>query len=146
MKGTIDSATQWWWQQVLNEPVWPSSSVIPDNAKISELELQFECYLGEEMEGPVIQITMGESNGEGVFALSGYVPVSAFTGETEIGKWMQCSIPLESLVEENLWGEFIANHNEVLNLYVTYPNCPDETKVEIYLDNFRIMPIQKTND
>jgi len=146
MKGTIDSATQWWWQQVLNKPVWPSSSVIPDNAKISELELQFECYLGEKMEGPVIQITMGEGAGDDVFTLTGYVPVSAFTGKTEIGEWMQCSIPLESLVEENLWKDFIANHKEVLNLYVTYPNCPDETKVEIYLDNFRIMPIQKTKD
>lgn len=143
MKGTIDSSTQWWWQQVLNKPVWPSSSVIPGNTRISELELQFECYLGEEMEGPVIQITMGEGNGEGVFALSGYVPVSAFTGKTEIGKWMQCSIPLESLVEENIWEDFIEEHDEVLNLYITYPNCPDDTDVEIYLDNFRIMPTQK---
>lgn len=141
MKGTIDTATQWWWQQVLNKPVWPGSNAIPDNAKISDLELQFECYLGEKMEGPVIQITMGEGNG-----VSGYVPVSAFTGKTEIGKWMQCSIPLELLVEENLWSDFIAEHSEVLNFYVTYPNCPDETKVEIYLDNFRIMPIQESKD
>lgn len=56
---------------------------------------------------------------------------------------MQCSIPLESLVEENIWEDFIEGHDEVLNLYITYPNCPDDTDVEIYLDNFRIMPTQK---
>lgn len=146
IKGTISSETQWWWQQILNKPVWPSSDIIPDNTKISDLELQFECFLGEDMEGPVIQITMGEAAGDGVFSLTGYVPVSDFTGKTEIGQWMQCSVPLDLLVEESIWKDFITEHKEALNLYITYPNCPDETKVEIYLDNFRIMPIQQSKD
>lgn len=142
MKGIITSAEQWWWQQTLHTPVWPSSSIIPESTPISELELQYECYLGEAMEGPVIQVTMGETSGDGVFSLTGYTPVSDFTGKMEVKEWMQCSIPLESLVEETTWGAFTANHKQVLNFYITYPNCPKDTKVEIYVDNFRIMPIQ----
>lgn len=142
MKGIITSAEQWWWQQTLHTPVWPSSSIIPESTPISELELQYECYLGEAMEGPVIQVTMGEASGDGVFSLTGYTPVSDFTGKMEVKEWMQCSIPLESLVEETTWGAFTANHKQVLNFYITYPNCPKDTKVEIYVDNFRIMPIQ----
>lgn len=146
MKGTITPAEQWWWQQTLHTPVWPSSDIIPENTLISELELQYECYLGEAMEGPVIQVSMGEASGDGIFTLTGYTPVSSFTGKAELKEWMQCSIPLESLIEETTWGAFTANHNQVLNFYITYPNCTKDTKIEIYVDNFRIMPIQQSND
>ena len=89
---------------------------------------------------------MGEASGDGIFTLTGYTPVSSFTGKAELKEWMQCSIPLESLIEETTWGAFTANHNQVLNFYITYPNCTKDTKIEIYVDNFRIMPIQQSND
>lgn len=150
--GTITPDEKWWWGQTVNTTVWPSTSVIPANTLASELELQFECYITETFDGPVLQIQLaGNFNA----ALTNYVPVSALTGEMEIGKWMQCSIPLASLIEESTWETFLNRVNppdedgnipatNQLGIYITSPNCTSDEYVEMYVDNFRIVPIQQS--
>lgn len=144
INGTLDINGQWWWQQFINTANWVSTDIIPDYTPIADLELQYECYLGTPMEGPVIEVTMGHPNGNGNFTLTNYVPVNDFTGESETGKWMQCSIPLTSLVQESTWGDFVANSDPTDNLdfYINYPSFAGNVNVEIYVDNFRIVPIQ----
>ena len=142
IEGVI-SAWNWWWGQTVNGTVWPAAEVIPENTKTSDLELQFECYIVEAFVGPVLQIQLG---GNFDAALSNYVPVSSFTGETEFGSWMQCSIPLSSLVKENIWKDFLSNHSTELGVYITNPSENADVHVEIYFDNFRIVPAAKQKD
>lgn len=143
IKGTIGSDSEWWWKQFINNAAWVSTAIIPEYTPISNLELQYECYLGEAMEGPVIEVSMGHPNGNGNYTLSNYVPIDNFTGKMNVRKWMQCTIPLTSLVKEPTWGEFLAKKvSNELNFYVNYPGIQGNTKVEIYVDNFRIVPIQ----
>ena len=132
----------WWWGQVVNGTVWPAADVIPQNTKTSDLELQFECYIAEAFEGPVLQIQLG---GNFDASLQQYVPVGSFTGKTEIGRWMQCSIPLSSLVAENTWKDFYGRDKE-LGVYITNPTDKANVHVEIYFDNFRIVPAAKQKD
>lgn len=140
----VISANNYWWGQTVNATVWPAADVIPENTKTSDLELQFECYVAEAFEGPVLQIQLG---GNFNAALSNYVPVGSFTGETEIGRWMQCSIPLSSLVEENTWKDFLnIGHSTELGVYITNPTDNADVHVEIYFDNFRIVPAAKQKD
>lgn len=140
----VISANNFWWGQTVNATVWPAADVISENTKTSDLELQFECYVAEVFEGPVLQIQLcGNFNA----ALSNYVPVSSFTGETEIGSWMQCSIPLSSIVEENTWKDFLNNGlSTELGVYITNPTENADVHVEIYFDNFRIVPAAKQKD
>lgn len=151
-KGTIDSSNLYWWKQFINTAKWPSTDVIPSYTQISELELQFECYLELPMDGPVIQISMGHPNGTDTggnpyFTLENYVPINSFTEESETGKWMQCCIPLTKLVEEKTWGEFLNNKiSDELNFYINYPGLTKATNIEIYVDNIRIIPIKQEED
>lgn len=149
--GTITYAERYWWGQTINATVWPGDDVIPADTPVSRLELQFECYVTERLNGPVLQIMMGGNYGA---ALQNYVPVSVLTGETEIGEWMQCSVPLTSLMEEETWGDFCKRVNEPgengeipannqLGVLVTYPTAVANSAayVEIYFDNFRVVPV-----
>lgn len=137
----IISANNSWWGQTVNSTVWPNKNIIPDNTPISELELQFECYVTKLFDGPVLEIQIG---GNFDTSLKDYVPVSSFTGKTETAEWMQCSIPLESLVAEATWEEFTSRVKE-LGIYVRNPSNKNDVSVEFYVDNFRIVPIQKEN-
>lgn len=145
----IISANNPWWGQIVTSTVWPGNDIIPDNTPISELELQFECYVTKLFDGPVLEIQLG---GNFDASLKDYVPVSSFTGKTETAEWMQCSIPLESLVAETTWKEFTSRVNEnpqdantQLGIYVRNPSNKNDVSVEFYVDNFRIVPIQKEN-
>lgn len=149
----IISANNFWWGQTVNSTVWPGNDIIPDDTPISGLELQFECYVTKLFDGPVLEIQLG---GNFDASLKDYVPVSSFTGKTETAEWMQCSIPLESLASETTWKEFTsrvnppdaqgnpAPNNEV-GIYVRNPSNKNDVSVEFYVDNFRIVPIQKEN-
>lgn len=148
IKGTI-SANNSWWGQIVTTTFWPGNDIIPDDTPISELELQFECYVTKLFDGPVLEIQIG---GNFDASLKDYVPVSSFTGKTETAEWMQCSIPLESLVAEATWKEFTSRVNEnpqdantQLGIYVRNPSNKNDVSVEFYVDNFRIVPIQKEN-
>lgn len=152
--GTLTPNEKYWWGQTVNSTVWPSADIIPTGTPVSELELQFECYITEALDGPVLQIQLG---GNFDASLQNYVPVSSLTGEMEIGKWMQCSVPLTSLIEENTWGSFLNRTNppgedgsipsiNQLGIYITSPNCTSNEYIEIYVDNFRIIPIQQPNN
>ena len=79
------------------------TSIIPGNTPIDDLKLQFECFVKEVFTGPVFQIAMCENFDA---ALNGYVPVSSFTGKTETGKWMQCSVSLSSVVADATYQDF----------------------------------------
>ena len=140
IKGTI-SANNSWWGQIVTSTFWPGNDIIPDNTPISELELQFECYVTKLFDGPELEIQLG---GNFDASLKDYVPVSSFTGKTETAEWMQCSIPLESLVAEATWKEFTSRVKE-LGIYVRNPSNKNDVYVEFYVDNFRIVPIQKEN-
>ena len=137
--GFTGSATQsWWWLQTINNAVY-TTDAIPGGTSVANLELQFECYIEQPFEGPVMQIAMG---GNTTYSLTNYVPVSAFTGEMETGQWMQVSVPLSQIVEESTWQEFVNRGNSELGIYMTYPTAGEEMTVTMFFDNFRVVPIE----
>lgn len=149
--GTI-TAKNYWWGQTVDNTVWPGYDVISENTLISDLELQFECYIAKEFNGPVLTVQLANNFDA---QLQNYVPVNSFTGETEIGKWMQCSIPLESLVEETTWKYFLERVNDpgddgsipptnMMGFYIINPSDNDDVDIEIYFDNIRI--VEKPNN
>lgn len=129
------SAYNYWWGQIVNNAQWVSTDVIPGSTQIANMELQFECYVGKDYNGSVIQIVMG---GNWDYTLSGYKPVSSFTGKTEIGKWMQCSIPLSSIVAETTYQDFLNRGNVELGVYMTNPSG-EPNDIELFFDNFRLV-------
>lgn len=131
--GTI-SAWNYWWGQCVDNARWPTA--ISGGTAVSELELQFECFVKDVLTGPVLQVVLG-SNWD--FNLTGYVPVNAFTGGKEAGKWMQCTIPLSSVVAESTWQEFLNRGSSEIGLYVTNPTGNENVNVAVYFDNFRIV-------
>lgn len=139
VKGTIDSSSMWWFGAIYSNAQWVSTDVIPGGTPISDLELQFECYIASELEGPVMTITFG-NNINDPNSLYNYIPVSAFTGETEIGEWMQVSIPLETIIlQESSWQEFLNANYPALGTVFTWSTCNGEAYIEIYVDNYRIV-------
>ena len=140
--GTI-SAWNYWWGQNVNNLQWPAFSIFPAETAISELELQFECFVGELSAGPVLQIVMGGNWNHNV---SGYIPINAFTGKTEVGKWMQCSISLSSIIAESTYQEYLnrpvdkdGNTPNTFGIYITNPTGNENVNVAVYFDNFRIV-------
>ena len=139
--GFTGTASQsWWWIQVVSNAVY-TTNVIPGSTSVSDLELQFECYIQQSYEGPMMQIAMGGDTNN--YSLKNYVPVSAFTGEMETGHWMQVSVPLSSIVVNNTWQEFVDRGNSELGIYMTYPTAGEEMTVTMFFDNFRVVPIAK---
>lgn len=59
IKGTI-SANNSWWGQIVTTTFWPGNDIIPDDTPISELELQFECYVTKLFDGPVLESRLEE--------------------------------------------------------------------------------------
>ncbi|WP_195654427.1 glycan-binding surface protein [Bacteroides sp. 1001136B_160425_E2] len=132
--GTV-SAYNYWWKQSYSNAQWVNTNVLPGNTPIGDLKLQFECFVKEVFTGPVFQIAMCENFDA---ALSGYVPVSSFTGKTETGKWMQCSVPLSSVVADATYQEFLNRNSAHIGVYATNPGGSEAT-IEVYFDNFRIV-------
>lgn len=132
--GTV-SASNYWWKQSYSNAQWVNTNVIPGNTPIGDLKLQFECFVKEVFTGPVFQIAMCENFDA---ALSGYVPVSSFTRKTETGKWMQCSVPLSSVVADATYQEFLNRNSAHIGVYATNPGGSEAT-IEVYFDNFRIV-------
>lgn len=131
--GTI-SAWNYWWGQCVDNAQWPAA--IQGGTAVSELELQFECFVKDVFTGPVLQVVLG-SNWD--FNLTGYVPINAFTGNAETGKWMQCTIPLSSIVAESTWQAFLNRGSTEIGLYLTNPSENADVNVGVYFDNFRIV-------
>ena len=140
IKATVTTSNQWWFGPIVNNAQWVTTDIIPGSTSISNLEFQFECYIAQEYEGPVMQITLGCDN-NAAYTLKDYVPTSAFTGEMEIGHWMQVSIPMDSIVDSATWQDFLNLNNANLGIYLSWPTCSGEELVEFYVDNFRIVPI-----
>ena len=90
-------------------------------------------------EGPVFRIYL---KGNEAHNYTNYRPVSDFTGKTEVGQWMQCSIPLSELVDETTWGEFQKRDGDELALQMTNPSENGPYNIEMYFDNFRVVKIQ----
>lgn len=112
------------------------ATAISGGTAVSELKLQFECFVKDVLTGPVLQVVLGSNRD---FNLTGYVPVNAFTGGKEAGKWMQCTIPLSSVVAESTWQEFLNRGSSEIGLYVTNPTGNENVNVAVYFDNFRIV-------
>ena len=87
-------------------------------------------------EGPVFRFYLKGNEGHN---LTGYRPVSDFTGKMEVGQWMQCSIPLSSLVDEATWGEFQRRDGAELAIQMTNPTGNGPFNLEFYFDNFRVV-------
>ena len=135
--GTI-SAWNYWWNQSVNNAVY-TTDAIAGSTSVSALELQFECYIEQAYEGPVMQIVMG---GNFDYSLTNYVPVSAFSGEMETGHWMQVSIPLEQIVAESTWQDFLNRGNTEFGVYYTNPTELADVYIGVHMDNFRVVPIE----
>lgn len=131
-------AWNWWWGQLQNNAVWDiDASFIPLSTPTSDIDLQFECFVAKEYgEGPVLRLYLKGNEGHN---LTNYKPISNFTGKTEIGQWMQCSIPLSSLVDESTWGDFKNRDGSELALQMTNPTGNGPFNIEMYFDNFRIV-------
>ena len=132
--GTV-SASNYWWKQSYSNAQLVNTSIIPGNTPIDDLKLQFECFVKEVFTGPVFQIAMCENFDA---ALNGYVPVSSFTGKTETGKWMQCSVSLSSVVADATYQDFLNRNSTHIGVYATNPGSSQAT-IEVYFDNFRIV-------
>lgn len=134
------SASNYWWGQLMEAPLYTiSESVLPATISTSKLALQFECFVAKEYgEGPVFRIYLKDKDHD----YKGYRPVSDFSGETEINQWMQCSIPLSSLVKEATWGDFLKRDSKQLAFEMTNPSKNGPFQVEFYFDNFRIVPMK----
>ena len=135
------SAWNYWWGQLQNGAVWGiDTAFLPTDTPTSELALQFECFVAVEYgEGPVFRIYL---KGNEAHNYTNYRPVSDFTGKTEVGQWMQCSIPLSELVDETTWGEFQKRDGDELALQMTNPSENGPYNIEMYFDNFRVVKIQ----
>lgn len=140
VKATVTTSNQWWFGPIVNNAQWVSTGIIPGSTPISDLEFQFECYIAQEYEGPVMQITLGCDN-NAAYTLKDYVPVSSFTGEMEVGNWMQVGIPMNSIVDSATWQDFLNQGNSTLGIYLSWPTCSGEEYVEFYVDNFRVVPL-----
>lgn len=149
--GTVPGAPIYWWGQSVNNTVWPGTDVIPGDTPTDDLELQFECFLAQELEGPTLLVQLANNFDKE----PSYIPTSTFTGETEINEWMQCSIPLESLVEETTWQAFLNRINQpddngqvqptnMMGFYIINANSDNDEYVEIYFDNLRIVKKKET--
>ena len=134
--GTVSAWSGWWGQYVSGGVQWPAVNVIPASTPINDLELQFECFVQETLVGPVIQIAMGADNNDPA-SLKNYVPINVLTGTADIGKWMQCSIPLSSMVAGSTYQDLL-NKGNAFGLYVTN-SVGTDANVEFYVDNFRIV-------
>ena len=64
-------------------------------------------------------------------ALNGYVPVSSFTGKTETGKWMQCSVSLSSVVADATYQDFLNRNSTHIGVYATNPGSSQATIEEM---------------
>ena len=133
-------AWNWWWGQLQNNAVWSiAPAAIPVGTPTSELSLQFECFVAMEYgEGPVFRIYLKGNENR---AYTDYRPISDFSKDMEIGQWMQCSIPLSSLVDEATWGDFQSRDGDGLDIQMTNPTGNGPFNVDFYFDNFRIVPI-----
>ncbi len=129
------SAYNYWWGQIVNNAQWVSTDVIPGSTPISDIELQFECYVGKDYNGAVLQFAMCNDFG---YSCTGYKPVSAFTGKTEIGQWMQCSIPLSSIVADDTYQNLLNHGDTHFGVYMTNPS-ENPNDIELYFDNFRLV-------
>lgn len=141
--GAFPIGDRWWWGQSVNTLQWPAFSIISAETAISDLELQFECFVGELPVGPVLQIAMSANWDHTV---SGYIPVNAFTGEAETGQWMQCSVPLSSVIAESTYQEYLNRQPDVdgngpttFSIYITNPTGNEDVNVAVYFDNFRVV-------
>lgn len=134
--GTVSAWSGWWGQYVSGGVQWPAASVIPASTPINDLELQFECFVQEALVGPVIQIAMGADNNDPA-SLKNYVPINVLTGTADTGKWIQCSIPLSSMVAGSTYQDLL-NKGTAFGLYVSNSSGTD-ANVEFYVDNFRIV-------
>ncbi len=132
-------AWSYWWGQLQNSAVWSiDAAFLPTSTPTSELTLQFECFVALEYgEGPVFRIYL---KGNEARNYTDYRPVSDLTGQIEVGQWMQCSIPLSSLVDEATWGEFQRRDGDELAIQMTNPSGNGPFNLEFYFDNFRVVP------
>lgn len=132
------TAWNWWWGQLQNTAVWNiDAAFLPASTPTADLLLQFECFVALEYgEGPVFRFYLKGNEGHNY---TDYRPLSDFTGETEVGEWMQCSIPLSSLVDEATWGEFQSRSGDELAIQMTNPTEFGPMMVEFYFDNFRVV-------
>lgn len=132
-------AWSYWWGQLQNSAVWSiDAAFLPASTPTSELTLQFECFVALEYgEGPVFRIYL---KGNEARNYTDYRPVSDLTGQIEVGQWMQCSIPLSSLVDEATWGEFQRRDGDELAIQMTNPSGNGPFNLEFYFDNFRVVP------
>lgn len=129
------SGGNYWWGQIVNNAQWVSTDVIPGSTPISQVELQFECYVGKDYNGAVLEFAMLDNWN---YTLKGYKPVSVFTGKTEVGQWMQCNIPLSSFVTETTYQDVLNNGSVHFGLYMTNPSG-EANDIELYFDNFRLV-------
>lgn len=131
-------AWNWWWGQLQNTAVWDiDAAFLPADTPTADLFLQFECYVAMDYdEGPVFRFYLKGNEGHN---LTNYRPVSDFTGKMEVGQWMQCSIPLSSLVDEATWGDFQRRDGSELAIQMTNPTGNGPFNLEFYFDNFRVV-------
>lgn len=140
LSGEIPTYSYWWGQIINNANYEIPESILPGVTPISDLALQFECFVAKEFAiGPVFRIYL---KGNTKNAYVNYRPVSDFSGKTELGQWMQCSIPLSSLVQVSTWGDFLKQNNNGLGIEMTNPSGNGPYNLEFYFDNFRIVPMK----
>ncbi|NDV95118.1 hypothetical protein D0T84_09320 [Dysgonomonas sp. 521] len=127
------SAPNWWFGNVLSNIQFRDA--IADSTPVSDLVVRYECFVSYPLQTISFQVMFG---GDWDNMPSNYVPKSIVTGETEIGKWMTCQIPLSMIaVNATTYSDIKAMGTEM----GFFAKNGDEAvaQYEVYFDNLRIV-------
>ncbi|MCW8311206.1 hypothetical protein K7A41_08220 [Sphingobacterium sp. InxBP1] len=133
-------AWQYWWGNLSNKGVYPTTNVIPANTPIANLALRFECFLNEPLSTATFDMQL---KGNWDKMVADYVPRDKSTNKTSVGKWITCDIALNRFTSATDYGTFAAIANPELGIFTKNKSENANTKVDIHFDNFRIIDTSK---
>lgn len=138
LEGVPGAWNFWWGQMVFGGFEMPTS--ISANTPISQIELRFECYAGAPFDGISTKMYLSDNESK---CLDGIQFVDRNSETVEVGHWMTCAYPLSSFTDKATYGDYDFNGN--MNIFVINPTDNGQTRVVMYVDNFRLY-VKESND
>ncbi|MGK9118435.1 glycan-binding surface protein [Olivibacter jilunii] len=133
-------AWQYWWGNLSNDAVYPTTNIIPANTPIENLALRFECYMSESLAPASFEIQL---KGNGDQMVVDYLPKDKNSNKAVTGKWITCDIALSKFTAATDYAGFAAIANTGLGIFTKNKSDNADVNVDVYFDNFRIVDITK---
>lgn len=128
IEGTTEIGVGWWGPMYFGDGNTPN---VPDETLIEDIEFRYECYMKYPyVDGMNCWFTLLDDY---QYVFSGYK--DRLTGNSEVGKWMSCSIPLSNFTSATTYGEVKSMLNYV---YMHMCNEINAQPIGAYFDNFRV--------